>query len=88
MLWFEAWEWDDDRESHVWRHRVHAREVEEVCDGNPQVYQGREGLHVILGRTESGRYLSIIVRDLGHGRVRCVTARDMTKAERRRYRRR
>ena len=70
------------------KHRVELFEVVETLVTDPCVRRGREGLYYVLGRTDAGRYLLAVVRDLGAGRARLVTARDMDPAERRLYRRR
>jgi uncharacterized DUF497 family protein len=40
---------------------------------------------VLLCDSEAGRYLLVVVRDIGGGAVRLITARDTSLAERRRY---
>ena len=69
------------------KHGVDVLEVEEVIAGEPLVLTGRDDLYYVLGRTESGRYLFVVLRGLGGGRWRVVTAREMTPAQRRRYQR-
>ncbi|MCE5237673.1 hypothetical protein LLH23_04190 [bacterium] len=63
-------------------------EVDEVLGNRPYVRRGRDALYYVLGQTEAGRYLLIVLRDLGAGRARVVTAREMTPPERRAYQRR
>jgi uncharacterized DUF497 family protein len=70
------------------KHAVDLTEVDQVLTGEPLVKRAREGLYYVLGRTEGGRYLALVVRDLGRGRARLVTARDMEPPERRAYRKR
>lgn len=67
------------------KHNVRPDEVEEAALGSPHIRRGREGLCRLYGRTNSGRYLFIVFRNLGKGRVRPVTARDMTREDRRLY---
>ena len=76
------------REKLYAKHGVEESEVHEALFGHSHVRRGHAGLHQVYGRTDAGRYLFILVRDLGAGRVRVVTARDMTMQERRRYGRR
>lgn len=81
--------WTDAAITHVARHGVHPEEVEEVCfSGDPLIRSGREGLHYVLGQTDGGRYLFIVVREARPGEVRIVTAREMDTKERAYYRRR
>ncbi len=77
----------------AWKHNVLPSEVEEVLGGNCKIYlkeKGRvEGEHLYnaLGRTHSGRYLSIFfIKKLGN-KALIITARDMKQNERRRYER-
>ena len=70
------------------KHAVDVREVRQALEESPYKRRGAEGLANVLGQTQAGRYLSVLVRELGNGRVRVVTARDMTRAERRLYERR
>lgn len=78
-----------EREAHIWeKHRVTRDEVEEACFNEPLVVRGREGCHVVLGQTEAGRYLHVVVVLMNRGRARLITARDVTPQERRYYQRR
>ena len=77
----------------AWKHNVLPSEVEEVLSGNCKIYLKEkdkvegENLYNALGRTESGRYLSIFfIKKLGN-RALIITARDMKPSERRRYER-
>jgi uncharacterized DUF497 family protein len=70
------------------KHGVQVYEVEEGLAGDALVKRAAGGLYHVWGRSEAGRYLAVVVRDLGVGRARLVTARDMTARERRRYRER
>jgi uncharacterized DUF497 family protein len=76
------------REKLYIKHGVEESEVREALFGHSHVRRGYAGLYQAYGRTDAGRYLFVLVRDLGGGRVRVVTARDMTVQERRRYGRR
>ena len=78
--------WDEDNIQHIARHNVTPEEVEEVCyENKPLIYRGKHSLYYALGRTQAGRYLFIVVRYLGQGRARPVTARNMDKKDRRLY---
>jgi len=84
--------------SPVWRRgRKHPEtgrkpdEVEEVLAGSPvwrrgrkHPETGRKSLYV-LGKTEGGRYLFVVLSPRGRGRARCVTAMDMDEKARRYY---
>jgi len=81
--------WTEDAIEHISRHRVHPEEVEEICFGQqPLIRSGRGGLHYVFGRTQNGRHLFVVVRDLRRGEAMVVTARDMDSKERTYYERR
>lgn len=86
--------WTDENIEHIARHQVTPEEVEEVCfsEQAPLVRRGRGSqrrgsrrLYYILGQTESGRYLFIVLRLLEKGDGWVVTARDMDSSERKMY---
>jgi len=78
---------DEETELHLWsRHQVSPREVEEAAYHSGLTLRGRgKGVYEVYGRTEAGRFLMIAVRYLGRGEARVITARDMSRTERRRY---
>lgn len=73
------------------KHHVEAYEVEEVFDRRPQflfVEKGdREGedVYLALGRTEAGRYLSVLFIHKQSNEALILSARDMARKERRYY---
>jgi uncharacterized protein len=75
----------------AWKHNVLPSEVEEVLTGSCRIFRkekGRvEGEHVYnaLGRTHYGRYLSVFFIKKSDKRALILTARDMNRAERKRY---
>jgi uncharacterized DUF497 family protein len=75
------------REEHIARHHVHVSEVEEVVDSTHFVTRTRQGRYRLIGQTQAGRYLTIIVVPRGSGIYSLVTARDADDAERRLYQR-
>jgi len=78
--------WDDENVAHITRHSVQPTEVEGVCFGQRKVLlRAKEGRYAVLGRTEAGRYLKVIVTFPVRGRSRVITAREMTTKERRYY---
>lgn len=75
----------------AWKHNVLPSEVEEVLEGKCKFFLKEKGkvegenLYNALGKTDSGRYLSVFfIRKLGN-KALVVTARDMNNSERRRY---
>ncbi len=77
--------WDDGNIDHVAAHGVAQWEVEQVFRRHPKVRRAREGRYQAAGATEGGRFLVVHFRYLGSGVVRVITARDMTRKERRRH---
>lgn len=77
-----------------WKHNVSPDEVEEILYYNPYIVfkeKGRrntqEDLYIAFGTTESGRYLFVLfILKIGK-KALILTARDMTKSERRYYER-
>ena len=90
----EELRWRDDRLEHIRRHEVAPSEVEEavLCDreaflekAGPARRDPLQTAYVSLGRTRAGRYLMVVLIHEGAGVGFPVTARDMNRAERRRY---
>lgn len=75
--------WTPWASAHIWdRHKIPIEEVEAACfDPASRLIRGRDGRHVVLGRTEAGRYL-LIIGVLRASRFRVISAREMTKRER------
>ena len=87
MLHIQELLFDQRNEEHIAGHHVVPEEVEEVCIGDPFVSKTRQRRLRIIGQTESGRYLTIILAPRGRGVYYPITARNATDAERRLYRR-
>jgi hypothetical protein len=85
---FFHFDWDEHNIDHVAGHGVETNEVEEALARKPLIRRGRHGRYLAFGQTEAGRYLFVVVEDLGEGWARVITARDMSAAELRYYRRR
>ncbi|MEQ8190771.1 MAG: BrnT family toxin [Candidatus Eremiobacterota bacterium] len=80
--------WTRENINHISKHNVIPEEVEEVCFNEyerPFIKTGREGLSYVLGQTESGRYLFLVMKFLKRGQVKLITARDMNEWERKYY---
>lgn len=79
--------WDEKNIAHIARHRLSSAEVEQACFGTARVVlRAKEaGRYVIWGRTQAGQYLTVVITAPRKGRARVITARAMTKKERRRY---
>jgi uncharacterized DUF497 family protein len=79
---------DPGREEHIADHHVTAREAREVALGHHTTFRTRQDRYGLIGQTDAGRYLTVIVTARGGGVYALITARDADAAERRRYGRR
>lgn len=88
--------WRPDRIEHIARHGVTPEEVEDAVFGDsrglllkvgPAERNPDETIYRFLGRTSDGRHLLVALLYLRDGIAMPLTARDMDKSERRRYRR-
>ena len=74
-----------------WKHGVRDYEVEEVLYGRRITYLSERGkragedVYVAFGRTEEGRYLAVVYIHKLDNTALILSARDMSRAERRRY---
>jgi len=80
-------DWDDASIEHIARHNIDPDEVDSLFSGRYLLERGRQGRYCVLGQSENGRYLFVVLAPLGGGRYLVVTAREMTDAEHRRFRR-
>jgi uncharacterized protein len=74
--------WTEDSEAHIARHGVQPSEVEQALYTRPRLTTaGRDGTTLVLGTSNEGRHLPIVVAESADGRDFVVTARDMTDNE-------
>jgi len=73
------------------KHHITQKEVEEVLSNKPQyrfIEKGRiegENVYSAYGRTDAGRYVTIIFIRKFNNRALIISARDMDKKERKQY---
>jgi uncharacterized DUF497 family protein len=80
-------EWDEANEDKLLRnHNVAALEAEQ-CFTNPHTKRRVGDDLLMLGKTDGGRMLLLVYQQKPSGVVRVYSARDMTPAEKRTYRR-
>ena len=86
-----SFEWDEANESELSRHHITAQEVEQVFDSDPawaSNKRNRPGNRLMVGRTDGGRALTIVVRvNANSETIRAITGWDSTSGDRTRYRR-
>ena len=87
MLRIEALEIDDHILDKIEsKHGVSLEEVEEACLSEARhVRRSRKGLYKLFGQTTAGRYILVVLVNLGRGLWKVVTAREMTDSEKRLY---
>lgn len=83
--------WNERNEAHVARHGVRQQEVEEAAFDRAALTARARGSRgrsrwAVLGATHTGKRLMIILEVLSDGSCLVVTAREMDKGEKRRYR--
>jgi|SRR5580698_10101444 hypothetical protein len=84
---FKAVRDSDWSAAHIAGHGVTLDEVREAVLERPYwSAPGRDGTMLVYGRTHAGRYLLVVALD-GDGEAFVVTARDMTDAEKKTFRR-
>jgi len=76
--------WNDQNIKHIARHHLTPDEVEEVFL-DAIFRKGRESRLIVYGISNVGRYIFIVAAIKPGGLIRVITARDMTKSERRYY---
>lgn len=68
------------------KHGVSLDEVEQACLSEKRhVRRSREGLYKLFSQTAAGRYVLVVLANVGRGTWKIVTARQMTDNERRLY---
>lgn len=68
------------------KHGISFTEVEEAClSDRRHIRKDREGLYKVFSQTAGGRYVLVVLVNLGGGIWKIVTAREMTHDERRLY---
>ncbi|MEO8611646.1 MAG: BrnT family toxin [Chloroflexota bacterium] len=77
--------WDDWNVAHIAKHNVTPAEVEELIQDMYVIKEAHSGRSMVLGMTQAGRVLAVIIRFQGSAGYYVVTARPADRAERRIY---
>ena len=81
-------EWDDANQNHIARHNVTPEEAEEAVLIEPLEVdiqqEEKEDRVLCFGRTKPGRLLTVLYTER-HGKIRVITAYDMTKEQQQLY---
>jgi uncharacterized DUF497 family protein len=78
--------WDEINIEHIADHGIEPFEAEEAVDNRPLIMRAGEGKYIAYGQTDAGRYLVVVFALKDEQRLRVITARDMTQAEKRKVR--
>jgi uncharacterized DUF497 family protein len=70
--------WDEWNVAHIARHEVLPNEAQEVCDVNPVFSEAYKGRIRVIGPTNTGRMLTVILEPEGENSYYVVTARPAT----------
>jgi uncharacterized DUF497 family protein len=73
--------WDDKAEDHIARHNVDIDEVEEAVR-NIRYAKRSAGYLLLIGQSDAGRFLTVVLDHEGDNFWYPVTARDASSAER------
>ena len=86
MVYVKKLDWEEWNVKHIKKHTVVVEEVEQVCHGKHVTRLGKEGRLLIIGPTQSGRMLVVILSPTAKKNVYYpVTARPADKQEIRDY---
>jgi uncharacterized protein len=80
--------WDAQNIEHIANHGVEPFEAEEVIDDEPLVLRAGGDWYAAYGQSDNGRYLLVIFALKEDNRIRVITARDVTAAEKKKLKRR
>lgn len=83
-MYIKSFEWDDANIEHIARHNVTPEEAEEIF-ADALFRKGRDKRLLVYGVTEAGRFLLAVAKLRVNGVVRVITARDMSRKEKRYY---
>lgn len=78
--------WDEFNSRHIRSHGVTIAEVEEASQSKIKVKKTYEGRFLVFGRTKNNKLLTLVVAPTAKDSYYVVTARSMSRKERRWYR--
>jgi len=87
MLHIESLEIDDHILNKIEaKHSITFGEIEEACLSDKRhIRRSKEGLYKLFSQTVAGRYILVVLVNLGRGSWKIVTAREMVGNERQLY---
>ncbi len=87
MSQYHFW-WARKNIEHIVDYVVEPYEAKEAIGDEPFIAKAGQDKYVAYGQSDAGRYLLVVFAPKSERRLRVITARDMTAAEKKRYRRR
>jgi len=75
--------WDDWNVEHIRKHKVSVGEVEEACKRRRKTLKSYQKRLLVFGQTKEKRFLTIVLAPEGKGKYYVVTARNISRKERR-----
>ncbi len=85
MLHIRRLIWDPGNIAHIAQHDVTVDEAEEVCHGDPIQLSSYLGRIILIGPTQAGRMLAVVLDPEDEDVAYPVTARPASRKERRYY---
>jgi uncharacterized DUF497 family protein len=87
VLYIESLEIDDHILDKIEsKHGISFNEIEEACLSDKRhIRKSKEGLYKLFNQTDAGRYILVVLLNLGDDNWKVVTAREMTDSERKLY---
>lgn len=83
MIKIEELIWDNWNIGHIGKHGVKVIEIEEACGQPIKAFRSYQNRLIILGKTKDSRLLTIILVKQDKGIYYVITARDISRKERR-----
>jgi uncharacterized DUF497 family protein len=77
--------WDEANIAHIALHEVTKDEVDEVCQNAPNLEEGYSGRIRLIGSSQSGRMLAVVLAPKEEHIYYVVTARPASRKERKHY---
>jgi uncharacterized protein len=74
--------WDEWNVEHIKKHKVCVTEVEEVCLKPINSFKSYQNRLIILGKTNNNRLLTLVLMKKNKDTYYLITARDMSRKER------
>lgn len=74
--------WDDWNREHIKKHKVKVEEIEEACSDPINSFKSYQDRLIVLGRTKQNRLLTLVLMKKETGIYYLITARDMSRKER------